>query len=140
MAKAGFRILLVEDHDHSAKMLSRLLSFDGHSVHVAAGCREAVRAGLEGMYDVMISDINLDDGDGRGLMHSFRERFGTKGIAISGRAGSEEVALSLAAGFECHMLKPVDYDALDTAIRRIVGGGTSERTDVCPGPVPDGEQ
>ena len=123
---AGLRVLLVEDHADTLHLLARLLQMEGHEVRAAATVAEALHlASADGGCDVLVSDIGLPDGTGLDVMRHVRERYGLKGIAISGFGMDEDVARSLGAGFAEHLVKPVDLDHLEAAIGRVVGERTS---------------
>jgi len=105
-------ILLVEDHDMTRSVLSRLLTRHGHKVSVAACVEEALTAASEGSYDLVISDLGLPDGDGHTLMNKLRGTYGMTGIALSGYGMETDINRSLQAGFYAHLTKPVDMEAL----------------------------
>jgi PAS domain S-box-containing protein len=114
------RILLVEDHDNSAAILSRLLRRSGHEVVHAATVADALRiadektrsAGL----DLIISDLGLPDGSGLDLMRKLSIDYGLRGIALSGFGMESDRAESRAAGFSRHLTKPIDIADLRNAI------------------------
>ncbi len=115
-AGAGARVLLVEDHPEAAAMLARLLRLAGHEVAVAGGLAAAVEAAQGRAFDVVVSDIDLPDGSGQDLLLRLGSRL--PAIAISGSGTEEDARRSLAAGFTAHLVKPVDIDALDAALRK----------------------
>jgi PAS domain S-box-containing protein len=120
------RILLVEDHADTARMLSRLLEGAGYSVKVAGDAASALRLLDAGAFDLLVSDLGLPDSSGLDLMRRVRELHGTPGIATSGYGMDEDVRKSLEAGFSEHLTKPVNLEALERAIRRArddVGAG-----------------
>ena len=110
------RILLVDDHDDTRRIIARLLSQRGHTVSTAG----SVRGGLECLeaehFDVLISDIGLPDGSGHELMRQARERQPVKGIALSGFGMEEDLERSLKAGFNHHLVKPVDFQNLQALL------------------------
>jgi len=112
----GFRILLVEDHEPTRQILTKLLVRRHHRV-VAADCLAVARDLIEAhVFDILISDIGLPDGTGNQLMEEVRARGGIKGVAISGYGTEEDVARSRAAGFVAHLTKPVTIQSLETAL------------------------
>ncbi|HMJ04942.1 MAG TPA: ATP-binding protein, partial [Chthoniobacterales bacterium] len=120
----SLRVLLVEDHPDTADQLTRLLMRAGHKVTCAASLKEAREratpdAGSEDCpFDILISDLGLPDGSGHELMRDLGAKR-ISGIALSGFGMKEDVEESLAAGFTRHMTKPVDWQELKTAIRKI---------------------
>ncbi|MDQ6655503.1 MAG: PAS domain S-box protein, partial [Verrucomicrobiota bacterium] len=63
-AKARLRILLVEDHEDTRRILARLLTHFGHEVATAAGVEDALATFRSGEFDLVLSDIGLPDGTG----------------------------------------------------------------------------
>ena len=72
--------------------------------------------------DLVVSDLGLPDGTGLDLMAELRDRYGVRGIALSGYGMEEDVLKSLAAGFERHLTKPIDLQALQAAIQDTARG------------------
>ena len=114
------RILLVEDHQDSADMLSQLLTLHDYEMTVARSVQEALAAASR-EFDLLISDIRLPDGSGLELMRRLRENQNIRGIAISGFGTEEDRQRSLEAGYGTHLTKPVDFNRLLEAIERISG-------------------
>ena len=118
---ARAKILLVEDHDDTARVLTRLLNLSGYHVHCADSKCAALRLCDEHEFDLLISDVGLPDGTGYELMREIAaRRCASKGIAVSGYGTENDVQQSLLAGFSEHLVKPVQFDTLRDAIRRIV--------------------
>jgi len=114
------RVLLVEDHIATAKVMSRLLRLTGYIVDVADSVATALLAADAVHFDVLISDIGLPDGSGLDLMRQLRSKRDIPGIVLSGFGMQEDVAKSKSAGFSEHLIKPVEISQLETAIRRLV--------------------
>ncbi len=117
-ARAGLRILLVEDNDDSRHLLGLLLRQNGHEVVTAADLASGRRAAVQHAIDLLISDIELPDGTGLDLMRELSAR-GVPGIAMSGFASSDDIVLSREAEFAEHLAKPIAIDALLAAIDRV---------------------
>ncbi|HEY1685417.1 MAG TPA: response regulator [Tepidisphaeraceae bacterium] len=119
MGTGSRRILVVDDHADSALLLARLLKKEGHDVKTA-GTVSAAREICElEKFDLLISDLGLPDGSGYELFGFLRDRYGMKGIALSGRGLPEDVAASEEAGFEAHLVKPVILPDVSAAIARL---------------------
>jgi two-component system CheB/CheR fusion protein len=118
-AGVPLRILLVEDHADTAEAMADLLREMGHQVTVAGSVAEgrAAAEGQAGRIDLVLSDLGLPDGTGLDLMAELHGRYGVKGIALSGYGMEEDVRKSLEAGFGRHLTKPVNLQALQTAIQ-----------------------
>ena len=112
-------VLLVEDDDDSAHLLQRLLGLDGYDVRRARSHAEAL-AEAERPFDVLVSDLVLPDGHGRELVRDLARRGPLRALACSGESGEEAARASREAGFDAHIVKPIDYRALRTAIERVL--------------------
>ena len=115
------RILLVEDHPDTRKATARLLRMLGHEVATADGVATGLQAAGSASFDLVISDLGLPDGSGLDLMRQIKQRFGFKGIALSGFGMDTDLLNSTDAGFDCHLVKPVPLEQLEAAIRRVSG-------------------
>jgi signal transduction histidine kinase len=116
------RILLVEDHDDTLHLMTRLLERQGHQVTRAGGIAEALDAAEGGRFDLVISDLGLPDGSGLQLMQHLRRQCDLPGIALSGFGMEEDVRRSLEAGFTAHLTKPLDIEQLHAAIGQVISG------------------
>lgn len=113
------RILLVEDHEPTALVLARLLKRRGHEIRVAGSVAEALSNG-DFQIDLLVSDIGLPDGSGIDVIRHFRAAaWEFRAIALSGFGMEQDVEVSLAAGFDRHLIKPVDFGSLEAAIESL---------------------
>jgi DNA-binding response OmpR family regulator len=118
---ATHKILLVEDHHDTARAMARLLNLSGYKVQTANTYASALQICDAEDFDLIISDVGLPDGSGYDLMREMLEReCTTKGIAVSGYGSEQDVKDSLRAGFAVHLVKPVEFDVLCDAIRRVI--------------------
>jgi PAS domain S-box-containing protein len=116
------RILLVEDNKDTLTYLATVLRKRGHQV-VAADCFAAALATVkaaETPFDLLISDIELPDGDGLQLIREIKHIEPMAAIAMSGFGAEEDLQLSREAGFFDHLTKPIDLKRLDEAIRSAI--------------------
>ena len=113
------RILLVEDHQDSADMLSQLLTLHDYHVSVARTLQEAIAVANQDVFDLLISDIRLPDGSGLDLMRRLQSQRPIRGIAISGFGTEQDQRRSREAGYETHLTKPLDFNRLLDAIERV---------------------
>jgi CheY-like chemotaxis protein len=118
----------VEDHADTAEAMADLLRLIGHEVvvagSVAAGLAAAAaveKADAAAGIDLVVSDLGLPDGSGHDLMRELKDRYGWKGIALSGYGMEDDVRRSQDAGFARHLTKPVALEALRDAIRQVAG-------------------
>jgi PAS domain S-box-containing protein/excisionase family DNA binding protein len=112
------RILLVDDHADTLKVLRRILESSGHCVTPATNVQEASRAAEADGFDLLISDIGLPDGTGLDVMRSVQARHpGLPAIAMTGFGMEQDIRNSEEAGFSMHLTKPVDISSLEAAVR-----------------------
>jgi CheY-like chemotaxis protein len=119
-----FRILLVEDHDDTARVMAHLLRRNGHEVRTAGSVAEAIKALCESDCDVLVSDIGLPDGTGIDLIKQVRAQYGPgmPAVAMTGYGMEEDVARCSAAGFGHHLTKPINFARLEETIQRACAG------------------
>jgi PAS domain S-box-containing protein len=120
--KTAWRVLLVEDHADTRRVMQRLLESLGCTVVTAGTVREAVETAAHGNFDLMISDIGLPDGTGMDVMVEINRHKKLPGIALSGYGQDDDLKRSKDAGFETHLTKPVNFDTLRETINRVAGG------------------
>jgi PAS domain S-box-containing protein len=120
----GLKILLVEDHPDTVHIMSKLLRSRGHRVRTASSVKDALQTASSETFDLVISDIGLPDGTGLQLMSALRKgaRPPRQGIAISGFGSDEDIRKSADAGFNHHLVKPIDFGRL----AKIITGIASE--------------
>jgi CheY-like chemotaxis protein len=111
------RVLLVEDDHDSCEMLSLFLSMNGYDVVAASSVREAVSR-LNEEWDIVLSDIGLPDGSGLDLARRARQmdRPPRRLIALTGYGSHDDICASQQAGFDDHVVKPIDLDTLLDAL------------------------
>jgi signal transduction histidine kinase/CheY-like chemotaxis protein len=110
------RILLVEDHEPTRAPLTRLLVRRGYEVVAVGTATAAMQEAASSVFDVVLSDIGLPDGDGLTLMRNLRDAHGIVGVALTGYGMDEDVARSSDAGFVEHLTKPINVAVLDRTL------------------------
>jgi CheY-like chemotaxis protein len=118
-APSPVRILLVDDHHDTLRLLKRILEMHGYAVRAAGSLGEAVRAGAEQDYDVLVTDLSLGDGSGIDLLHELRRRRPLPGVAVTGHGEEHFIRACHQAGFAKHLLKPLGVDALLSTIHEV---------------------
>lgn len=113
------RILIIEDHADSARMLSMILARKGHDVRATRSCDEAIELCVAVAFDLVISDLGLPGCNGWETLARLRETYAFPAIALSGHADAADIERSRAAGFGAHLTKPVDFAALAEAVDRL---------------------
>src|SRR6059058_2296241 len=113
------RILLVEDHRDTRRMLSRLLTHFGHEVLAADNVRSALGIIASGELDVLLCDIGLPDGSGYDIISRAKRKQPIKSVALTGFGTEEDVRRSKDAGFDFHLVKPIDLHELQTVLDKL---------------------
>lgn len=114
------RILFVEDHSESRRIIGRLLSASGYDVSVADRAGTALHLLNSDKFDVILSDIGLPDGSGYALLMLAKQcQASIIAIALTGFSEEQDVRFSREAGFDFHLTKPVDFHALRTVLNRV---------------------
>jgi CheY-like chemotaxis protein len=109
------KVLIVEDNEDSREMLHCILSRAGHEVHEAADGAEGLDAALRLQPDVALVDVGLPLLDGYEVARRIRavpERRGMVLVALTGYGLAEDRDRALQAGFDLHLVKPVDPEKL----------------------------
>lgn len=110
------RILLVEDNDDARDMLKMTLELGGHEVAVAANGHEALEVASRVPVDVALIDIGLPGLDGYAVAERLRNLPGGSRmtlVAVTGYGQPEDRRRAKQAGFDAHVVKPVDPAMLD---------------------------
>jgi PAS domain S-box-containing protein len=122
----GLRVLLVEDDPGTRQATRRLLALHGATVRVATTAAQAREAhGIE-RPEVIVCDIGLPGEDGyaliRDLRHVERETGAPRvpAIAVTAFAREEDQKSALDAGFDQHIAKPIDEEALLSTLASLV--------------------
>ncbi len=121
------KILLVEDNEMSADMLSRRLVRRGYEVEVADDGQKAVDMALAGRPDVVLMDMSLPVLDGWEATRRIRADERSRGIAIialTAHALATERDRALAAGCDDYDTKPVDLQRLLAKIEAALAAGS----------------
>ena len=112
------RVLLVDDNLDAAEMMAELLRELGHQVTVAHDGASALALTAQEAPEVALLDIGLPVMDGYELARQLRTRYPhTKLVAITGYGQESDRIQSRAAGFDAHLVKPVDLPALTEALQ-----------------------
>jgi len=126
----GSRLLVVDDNEDAARMLSASLTLKGHDVRIALDGPAALALVQEFRPDVGLLDIGLPAMDGYELASKLRVLPGLADlglIAVTGYGQQGDRSRAAAAGFVAHLVKPVDIDKLDTIVRSIAKAGATRR-------------
>lgn len=118
------RILLLEDHDPTRRAMQVILTRKGYDVTGVETCAAALAAAAQQSFDLVLSDIGLPDGDGVEIMRTLRDKYGLRGIALTGYGMEHDVQRSAAAGFLAHLTKPINATLLDRTIGDILSNAS----------------
>ena len=112
--RAVHRVLVIEDSDDIRDLTTMLISSYGHQVSEAADGTTGLQAALDERPDVALVDIGLPGIDGFEVARRAREAIGDDIvlIALSGYGQVEDARKAREAGFDLHMVKPVDASRL----------------------------
>lgn len=114
-----FRILVVDDYADAAESLEMLLQMSGHQVKTADCGLKAVEQAQIFQPEVVLIDIGLPDMDGYEVAKRLRELPETRDailIALTGYGQTEDCKRSQSAGFNHHLLKPLDFEKLSALL------------------------
>ena len=108
------RILMIEDDADAREVLQLALEAEGQAVAVAADGPEGLALAMSTRPEVVLVDLGLPGLDGYEVARQLRDALGNdvRLIAVTGYGRSEDRRRSAAAGFDEHLIKPVDVDAL----------------------------
>jgi len=116
---SGRRILIVDDNVDSAESLSLWLNLEGYDVKVVHEGLAALEATRVFKPEVILLDIGLPDIDGYEVAERLRRELGLDGvrlIALTGYGQDEDRQRCYDAGFDEHLIKPVDPATLETLL------------------------
>ncbi|PUA29873.1 MAG: hypothetical protein B0W54_04825 [Cellvibrio sp. 79] len=115
----SLRILVVDDNVDAAQSLSLLLQFSGHTLFVAHGGLDALKIAQEHKPHIVFLDIGMPGMDGYETASAIRKTAGLEGIilvALTGWGAEEDKHRSREAGFNNHLIKPAQLDAIESLL------------------------
>ena len=113
------RVLIVDDNQDAADSLAMLLAFEGHETEAVYSGSEALERVHDFRPDVALLDIGLPEIDGYELARRLRaipEIAGLRLVALTGYGQAEDLLRTRDAGFDGHLVKPVDLPALERTL------------------------
>jgi PAS domain S-box-containing protein len=120
---AGRRILIVDDNADAADSLALLLSLNGHNTQSVYVPEEALARTLQFRPQIVLLDIGLPRIDGYEVARRIRAQDGAvRLIALTGYGQRDDVERAREAGFDAHLIKPVDLAALDRLLAEPAAG------------------
>jgi two-component system OmpR family response regulator len=119
MPASAQRVLLVDDNVDSTEPLSLLLQAKGHDTRVAVEGEGAISVADDFQPNCVVLDLGLPGMDGYEVARRLRERpYGGAMVlvALTGWAGKEVRAKAAEAGFDYHLVKPVNWEELERIV------------------------
>ena len=122
---SGLSILVVDDEIDARAVVAEALRLEGADVTVtdSAGSAFQQLQATGAHFDILVTDIGMPDEDGYSLVRRLRGlQAGRRmlAIAVTGYASKGDAAAAIAAGFDLHVAKPVDFDSFLPTMRRMV--------------------
>ncbi len=130
-AHRRLRVLVADDNPVNRLVGQRTLEKLGHEAATVTGGEEAVAAWENGAFDVVLLDIQMPGMDGYEAVRRIRAREQgarsrrTPVVALTAHGMPGAAETSKRAGFDGHLVKPLDPHTLNSTLRRLTGGGTS---------------
>jgi CheY-like chemotaxis protein len=115
MEAKDLRVLVVEDNADTAESLRRLLGLCGYQVMITHTAEEGLSAARKMQPHIVLCDIGLPDTDGYVVASVLRQSSDTSGarlIAVTAHGEPRDRRRALAAGFDQHLVKPVEARVL----------------------------
>jgi signal transduction histidine kinase/ActR/RegA family two-component response regulator len=116
---SAMNILVVDDNHDACETLCALLEADGYTVSAAYDGYQAVEVVKAALPEIIVLDIGLPGIDGYEAARRIRALPGGKNvwiIALTGWGQANDKRLAMEAGFDRHLVKPVDFDLLNNCI------------------------
>jgi signal transduction histidine kinase len=123
-AAPRLKVLVIEDNHDAAESLRLLLELHGHQVLLAGSGTEGIEAARRSPPDVVLCDLGLPGMDGFAVARALRgdpRTGGARLIAVSGYGHDDDLQRGREAGFNEHVLKPVDPAELQRIVSRPIG-------------------
>ena len=125
---SGMRVLAAEDNELNAEILEAILEMRNASCVICENGRLALNAFLQsdpGQYDLILMDVQMPVMNGYEATRAIRDSNHPSAatipiIAMTANAFTEDIQASLDAGMNAHISKPIDLDALEQTVRRVM--------------------
>jgi len=122
----NLRVLVVDDEPDSCEVIAVILQTSGATTYTASSVQAALQALDAFQPDLLVSDIGMPGEDGYALIRQLRTKTTAQrqipAIAMTGFARLEDRAQAIAVGFQRHLPKPIDPDALIAVVTDLIQG------------------
>jgi signal transduction histidine kinase len=113
------RLLVVDDEENLRITTAAILEKDGYIVDVAASGDEAISLLKDFDYDLVLTDLHMENGDGLSVLSQIRRQSPlTISVVLTGFASVESAIAALQEGAYDYLVKPCDIDSMRHTIRR----------------------
>jgi PAS domain S-box-containing protein len=122
--RSGLCVLIVDDNEDAREMLAEVLMMHGHQTHTAPDADAALALALRVKPELALLDIGLPGIDGHELGRRLRalpELERIQLVALTGYGQPSDRERSSRAGFQAHLVKPVDVAAIERLVRELFG-------------------
>ncbi|GEA50815.1 DNA-binding response regulator [Vibrio inusitatus NBRC 102082] len=114
-------ILLVEDDEDLAELVLMHLKFQGHKVTRVARCGDALKLYQQQVFDLLVLDRGLPDGDGLDICHQLRQQKNwTPVLMLTARDSEMDKVDGLEAGVDAYITKPFSVLEFQARVRNIL--------------------
>ena len=115
------RVLVVDDNPEQLEFFATWLEISGHEVRVLSKPTLAISVALELLPEIVFLDIAMPELDGCEIARRMRQHKtldNTLLVALTGYGRDQDREMALAAGFDVHLLKPVDLGDLQLLLKK----------------------
>ncbi|WP_445302141.1 PAS domain-containing protein [Microcoleus sp. LAD1_D3] len=125
---SGIHVLVVDDEADSRELVAFVLEQAGAIVTSVGSATKALQAFSQAVPEIVVSDIGMPEMDGYMLMRHIRSLPVEQGgqipaIALTAYAGEMDIKQAIAAGFQRHLAKPIDLDAVVAIVTELLSSG-----------------
>ncbi len=130
MLKTMRTILIVDDDEDNVALLEVGLQSLGFDVKTAGSLREASGLLASTDVDALVTDYSLGDGTAVELLASLGPKRPRLAVLVTGHGGPEHMAESRAAGFDAHLVKPIELGQLERILRGVAAAGSTSSSEL----------
>ncbi len=113
------RLLVVDDEESLRITTAAIFENEGYIVHTASSGDEAIALLSDGDYDLVLTDLHMEGGDGLSVLNQIRQQAPlTISVVLTGFASVESAIAALQEGAYDYLVKPCDIESMKHTIRR----------------------